>query len=104
FIIPTPLPTSTLFHYTTLFRSSLLSFEKPGEMEQYIQQVASQNNISPENPQVQQRVQQYINTRLKPDRKELASSDAIRYLILSLDRKSTRLNSSHVSISYAVFC
>src|SRR5699024_11260278 len=24
--------------------------------------------------------------------------------ILSLDRKSTRLNSSHVSISYAVFC
>src|SRR5699024_12380848 len=25
-------------------------------------------------------------------------------LTLSLDRKSTRLNSSHVSISYAVFC
>src|SRR5699024_12130877 len=24
--------------------------------------------------------------------------------LLSLDRKSTRLNSSHVSISYAVFC
>src|SRR5207249_8390644 len=26
------------------------------------------------------------------------------YRILSEDRKSTRLNSSHVSISYAVFC
>src|SRR5699024_12404300 len=26
------------------------------------------------------------------------------YIIFSLDRKSTRLNSSHVSISYAVFC
>src|SRR5699024_12076364 len=25
-------------------------------------------------------------------------------LVLTLDRKSTRLNSSHVSISYAVFC
>src|SRR5699024_11589309 len=25
-------------------------------------------------------------------------------LIIALDRKSTRLNSSHVSISYAVFC
>src|SRR5690625_6552762 len=25
-------------------------------------------------------------------------------LLLSLDRKSTRLNSSHVAISYAVFC
>src|SRR5699024_12087512 len=28
----------------------------------------------------------------------------IRLLIPSSDRKSTRLNSSHVSISYAVFC
>src|SRR5699024_12098411 len=28
----------------------------------------------------------------------------IRLLPLFLDRKSTRLNSSHVSISYAVFC
>src|SRR5437868_5577669 len=27
-----------------------------------------------------------------------------RYVLLSKDRKSTRLNSSHVSISYAVFC
>src|SRR5690554_7193158 len=26
------------------------------------------------------------------------------YLVLQLDRKSTRLNSSHVRISYAVFC
>src|SRR5207249_1072995 len=29
---------------------------------------------------------------------------AVMALSLSLDRKSTRLNSSHVSISYAVFC
>src|SRR5699024_8415354 len=27
-----------------------------------------------------------------------------RHIIRTLDRKSTRLNSSHVSISYAVFC
>src|SRR5699024_12165039 len=26
------------------------------------------------------------------------------YLVIATDRKSTRLNSSHVSISYAVFC
>src|SRR5690554_7515605 len=31
------------------------------------------------------------------------SAEGIIYL-LSLDRKSTRLNSSHVRISYAVFC
>src|SRR5699024_12113622 len=28
----------------------------------------------------------------------------LKWNIISLDRKSTRLNSSHVSISYAVFC
>src|SRR5699024_11494986 len=30
--------------------------------------------------------------------------NAVRSIIPVLDRKSTRLNSSHVSISYAVFC
>src|SRR5699024_12049131 len=37
----------------------------------------------------------------------LTSRDSISAMIVSrysLDRKSTRLNSSHVSISYAVFC
>src|SRR5690606_40023550 len=34
-------------------------------------------------------------------RKELGDR---RSIALSLDRKSTRLNSSHVKISYAVFC
>src|SRR5699024_11960040 len=29
---------------------------------------------------------------------------SLALLIMSVDRKSTRLNSSHVSISYAVFC
>src|ERR1035441_8453879 len=28
----------------------------------------------------------------------------LRYQVLLLDRKSTRLNSSHLGISYAVFC
>src|SRR5690606_41340186 len=30
--------------------------------------------------------------------------EAVVYLQLATDRKSTRLNSSHVKISYAVFC
>src|SRR5215208_7070568 len=63
-MIPRP-PRSTLFPYTTLFRS------KPG--------------TSPTSG---------------PGNREPAS----RQPLLSLDRKSTRLNSSHVAISYAVFC
>src|SRR5690606_40443785 len=34
----------------------------------------------------------------------LAVAAALGLAILALDRKSTRLNSSHVKISYAVFC
>ena len=68
----------------TLGSNALLSYEKPGEARQFAQQLARQNNVSPDNPQVQQRVQQYINSRLKPDRKEMASSDSTRYLILAL--------------------
>src|ERR1035438_205730 len=30
--------------------------------------------------------------------------DALEVLVVDLDRKSTRLNSSHLGISYAVFC
>src|SRR3712207_9352681 len=33
-----------------------------------------------------------------------AKNPISRYMILPLDRKSTRLNSSHANISYAVFC
>src|SRR5690625_5386825 len=34
----------------------------------------------------------------------LARQANVKQLILTQDRKSTRLNSSHVAISYAVFC
>lgn len=68
----------------TFWSSSLLSFEKPGEFQQYAQQLARQNNVSPDNPKVQRGVSNYINTRLKPKRKEMASSDATRYFVLAL--------------------
>lgn len=64
--------------------NALLSFEKPNEAQQYAQRLAQQNNVSPDNPQVQQRVQQFINAKLKPQRKEMASSDSTRYFVLSL--------------------
>src|SRR5437868_11409682 len=62
-------PRSTLFPYTTLFRS---------EME-----AGSQQRV----------------LEVRPENRSEASGANSR-----TDRKSTRLNSSHVSISYAVFC
>src|SRR5437870_8006876 len=70
-----PPPRSTLFPYTTLFRSQLA--DRAGA-----ERVASG--------------QQYRLPIRPQHRKQLG--DARR------DRKSTRLNSSHVAISYAVFC
>src|SRR5947199_5092379 len=73
-----PPPRSTLFPYTTLFRSSHVS--------------RGCNSGSPKNPFF-----------LLPLR---ANQVAHRRHIGSItgDRKSTRLNSSHLGISYAVFC
>src|SRR5260221_9581022 len=67
-------PRSTLFPYTTLFRSLLLSCGTTG--------TPSTRNWVPE------------TTTLSPG---FTPS-------ITTDRKSTRLNSSHTVISYAVFC
>src|SRR3712207_8308414 len=75
-------PRSTLFPYTTLFRSRLL------------------DDVLVEHQLVghgQQRVEPHVDLGL-------AGGADLVVLHLDLDRKSTRLNSSHANISYAVFC
>src|SRR5438034_7438059 len=72
-------PRSTLFPYTTLFRSSLRRYTRFGEIRDLIARVAY--------------------TELRYSFLLLLGS-----LAALLDRKSTRLNSSHTVISYAVFC
>ncbi len=68
----------------TLGSDALLSFENQQQRNMIAQQIAQQNNLSPDNPQVQQYASRYINTQLKPERKEMAGSDSTRYLILVL--------------------
>ncbi len=65
----------------TLFSGSLLSFEKQGEHRQLAQQVANQQNVDPDDPQVQQFVNRYIEQTLKPERKDKAASDSRRLLL-----------------------
>src|SRR5699024_12068480 len=50
--------------------------------------------------EIAQEYEEKISDIPKEDRVLVTSERAFQYL----DRKSTRLNSSHVSISYAVFC
>src|SRR5699024_11587560 len=83
-------PTSSLFPYTTLFRSHQ-------EVSSYIDTIPDQNQ-----EQLYQQYRRLIEDSGKKSIKNILKGLAPeRYL---LDRKSTRLNSSHVSISYAVLC
>src|SRR4051812_49584909 len=83
-----PPPRSTLFPYTTLFRSVGAKF-KPvaiGRLERFVADVAMGRGWD-EIPAIPAGVQK---------KAAIVGSGP--------DRKSTRLNSSHMSISYAVFC
>src|SRR5438128_4955418 len=75
-------PRPTLFPYTTLFRSDRESI--PPEYRERAREIDS--------PQARPE---------EPGRVEVPATDPS---VIPIDRKSTRLNSSHGSISYAVFC
>src|SRR3712207_7208637 len=85
-------PRSTLFPYTTLFRSSAHAAQQP------IQRLALA--VAAEQPR---RVSMSGGHASLPERAELVLEPSHRVAI-EKDRKSTRLNSSHANISYAVFC
>src|SRR5437899_7955946 len=81
FILPPP-PRSTLFPYTTLFRSSNPLCQPHDSKGHFL--VAGSRTF----PELR-------FSRRGTERKEKEDRQ---------DRKSTRLNSSHLGISYAVFC
>src|SRR5207249_10143517 len=81
-------PRSTLFPYTTLFRS-LLGVELGMDAFGFNFVEGSPRRIAPE-------LARDLCAALPPFATRVAKGGR--------DRKSTRLNSSHVSISYAVFC
>src|SRR3712207_6893329 len=83
-------PRSTLFPYTTLFRS--------------VEALRRRARVAVHHLHVLERHPERVGSDLAPRRdvplavRRGAGDD------LDLDRKSTRLNSSHANISYAVFC
>src|SRR3712207_8482003 len=82
-------PRSTLFPYTTLFRS-----------------VEQRGQNDPEPPPAGQPDTGYVHDYVDQGR-EREEDDAQQRQderVEGRDRKSTRLNSSHANISYAVFC
>src|SRR5699024_12558586 len=94
-IIRPPQPKYTLYPYTTLFRSK-------GEIKHELQTKHRTNKIK----NATKRLLNHKTSINKPNLKinSIKSSKRTRHPKTPKDRKSTRLNSSHVSISYAVFC
>src|SRR3712207_6924381 len=83
-------PRSTLFPYTTLFRSLRLHVAGAAPQQQ---RDGGAGRLRPE----------HADAALHQRRPGLVGRGSQR-LESALDRKSTRLNSSHANISYAVFC
>src|SRR3712207_6866784 len=81
-------PRSTLFPYTTLFRSAVVAELSFPEVRMAVA-VGAERRLRV----VQVQAAQTVETDL-----------AVEGVDDALDRKSTRLNSSHANISYAVFC
>src|SRR5439155_22503174 len=88
-IRPRPLITP-LFPYTTLFRSL--------ELAEFGRRVLRHRVRVVQLGELEVRQLHLARVRLVVDRQHL------EVVLLLEDRKSTRLNSSHVAISYAVFC
>src|SRR3712207_8883484 len=77
-------PRSTLFPYTTLFRSHSDDANIIQRLNQEAAAALAAGNLAGMN---------------------ISKAHAIQWITLNpADRKSTRLNSSHANISYAVFC
>src|SRR2546427_1805084 len=91
-------PRSTLFPYTTLFRSYLERGQRVGED-------AGVGLAPPDQRGVAEHGEESRQTELLQTRSQIAREIGHDpEAVAPGDRKSTRLNSSHSQISYAVFC
>src|SRR5690349_22389502 len=88
-MIPRP-PRSTLFPYTTLFRSRAAGDAEVVERPVVHREIAHGRAV----------LGRHVGDRAAVGGGQRRSAFAVELE----DRKSTRLNSSHVEISYAVFC
>src|SRR5699024_12108064 len=88
FLLPPPQPISTLFPYTTLFRSTNQLRPQVQMIDSFIGDLDIEVN----------------EFSVNGNKTELKTAPQKPSRPVGPDRKSTRLNSSHVSISYAVFC
>src|SRR3712207_8043765 len=89
-------PRSTLFPYTTLFRSAFEA-DSRGQVDDRAEWAVAHGAQLESEPQEYAYIPGYYAVFFY-------DPDGLKLEIVHVDRKSTRLNSSHANISYAVFC
>src|SRR3712207_8472878 len=91
-------PRSTLFPYTPLFRSLSEAFTRPKMMYRLAKMGFTQSYTYFTWRNTKEELTRYLQ--------ELTQTEVHEFFRPNFwpDRKSTRLNSSHANISYAVFC
>src|SRR4051812_49675078 len=93
-----PPPRSTLFPYTTLFRSD------PDRMNEVVGNLLSNAFKFTERGGEVELTVLPVDHGVQLEVRDTGAGIPPENVPHILDRKSTRLNSSHMSISYAVFC
>src|SRR5207253_5761507 len=96
-------PLSTLFPYTTLFRSHR-RFERRLGARAHPRRLAGSRSAARRETGLAGFRRERKRKRRRPAFGAAFALRALRAAAGYRDRKSTRLNSSHVAISYAVFC
>src|SRR3712207_7479511 len=91
-------PRSTLFPYTTLFRSDGRVGQALDAYHRYRERLAEELGLDPD-PELRD-----LEVRILQDDPPAPGARRPPVGPVAPDRKSTRLNSSHANISYAVFC
>src|SRR3712207_8349987 len=95
-------PRSTLFPYTTLFRSQV---RQPVLMGFLVPRAGADPDAERRGGDLRHALGRHDEAVVEPgDLDPRLADEVLVHAAAPLDRKSTRLNSSHANISYAVFC
>src|SRR5207249_11294324 len=101
--LPPRRPRSPLFPYTTLFRS-MLDLDPQTARDPVDDLDVTNRELGAYSPALAARPQIVVANKADLPETQARREAIERHCATTIDRKSTRLNSSHVSISYAVFC
>src|SRR5687768_18177524 len=97
-------PRSTLFPYTTLFRSPFTLRQRQAHRLEHRHEILFDGELPEDRRLLRQVTETALRAEIHRQLGDVVVAEGDGPVVRPQDRKSTRLNSSHGYISYAVFC